>query len=182
MVVRTEKIENESIYVIDQMLPDNYVREFYKTVSSMRMQRAEETLAGDNYPIFSVDFAPEKFEKLELIGKTSRKLLLDFFPSDKFNLQRSYVNMCHYGDVALPHRDCKVGVNNITVLYYVNAEWKHSWGGETMFYENGESKAAVLPKPGRFVIFRGAIEHSGTIPSRICSVSRLTLALKYKTL
>jgi hypothetical protein len=61
----------------------------------------------------------------------------------------------------------------------VNKKWDYKWGGETIFYEEKDTRMAVLPRPGRIVIFPGRVEHIGTIPTRICTQSRLTLALKY---
>jgi Rps23 Pro-64 3,4-dihydroxylase Tpa1-like proline 4-hydroxylase len=84
-----------------------------------------------------------------------------------------------YGDVAYPHRDCAIERDDITVLYYVNKDWHYKYGGETIFYEKKDSKLALLPKPGRFVIFPGSIEHMGSVCSRICKETRITLALKY---
>ena len=50
-----------------------------------------------------------------------------------------------------------------------------------MFYEDNDTKCAILPKPGRFVVFQGKVEHCGTVPTKICKFPRLTLALKFVT-
>jgi SM-20-related protein len=180
MNIRTELINNKKIYLIDNVVSNDAINEFYGFVKGLRFNRNERDHETDEYPIFSVDFHPEAFETETEIGKTARNLVTEFFNEQQYVLFRSYINMSHYGDVEYPHRDCPLNRNDITVLYYVNNQWDYTWGGETMFYENGDTRLAVLPTPGRFVIFYGAIEHIGSIPTRVCKTSRLSLALKYK--
>ena len=48
-----------------------------------------------------------------------------------------------------------------------------------MFYnQDDDCVYACTPKPGRVVIFDGAIKHVGRPPNRICYASRFTLAFK----
>lgn len=52
-------------------------------------------------------------------------------------------------------------------------------GGETVFFDREDEIAlAVQPKPGRLVVFDGAIRHVGRPPNRICYVPRYTFAIK----
>jgi SM-20-related protein len=177
--IKKKMISGMDLIVADNMIDMKIVENFHNNVVSLSFARNEKTFAGDVYPIFSLDFDPLVFETKTIIGATGRNLLDQYMNGRKYCLSRSYVNMCHYGDLEFPHRDCAVTDSDVTVLYYVNKEWKHVWGGETIFYENEDTRFAVLPKPGRFVLFYGAIEHIGSIPTRICSQSRMTLALKY---
>lgn len=179
MKIRSEKIEKKHIYIVDDILTKNKIREFYDYANSLSFSRNERDDNDDQYPIFSVDFKPELFENETEIGKISKKLLNRFYPNDSFELYRCYINLSTYGDVEFPHLDCDVKRNDITILYYVNYEWDYTWGGETLFYTNGETKLAIIPKPGRFIIFNGNIEHKGSIPTRICKIPRLSLAFKY---
>jgi len=61
----------------------------------------------------------------------------------------------------------------------LNSDWHYKYGGETLFYSEKDTRLAVLPKPGRFVIFPGNIEHKGSIATRIWKEPRLSLALKF---
>jgi len=180
MKVRTERIDNNEIYVIDHTVEPEDIEKFYALVKSLSYSRNEKDDEKDKFPIFSVDFVPEKVEGSTVIGKMARQLLSEFYPDQDFFLSRSYINMSHYGDMEYPHRDCPEQANDITILYYVNNHWDYTWGGETVFYEEKDPKILVLPAPGRFVIFPGRVEHLGSIPTRDCNQSRFSFALKYK--
>ncbi len=179
MDIRKEVLEEKDIFIVDQAIQPEEVESFYDITTNLDFRRQERSNDKDQYPIFSVDFIPDRFEQEMPIGIKARQLLEDLIPDEHFDLYRAYINMCHYGDMEYPHRDCRKDAKDITVLYYVNRHWDYEWGGETKFYEKGETRLAVLPKPGRFLIFRGAVEHIGSIPTRVCNISRFTLALKY---
>ncbi len=180
MEKQTFNISELPVYVIDGQISTGGVNSFYEVVQTLAFVKGEKDFDGDVYPIFSVDFDQGKFEAQTLIGQKSRELMKEIYPDLDYKLFRVYINLSNYGDMEFPHRDCGLEEKNITVLYYVNKVWDFKWGGETIFYENDESKQCVLPRPGRFLIFAGAVQHIGSIATRICTESRLTLALKYK--
>jgi hypothetical protein len=48
-----------------------------------------------------------------------------------------------------------------------------------MFFDaSGDALFCASPKPGRLVLFDGAIPHVGRPPSRICYTPRFTFAIK----
>jgi len=64
-------------------------------------------------------------------------------------------------------------------VYFGAREWKPEWGGETVFFdEEGDAKIVALPKPGRAVVFRGAVQHSARPPVG-GAPARHTLAIKF---
>src|SRR5579863_95532 len=172
--IRKSILEGYPVYVIDDFLEAHDVAHFFDQAVELPFTRAEKDFDGDQYPIFSYDFDPNEFEAEYSIGQRAKRLIGDFFPEDTVAIFRAYINMSHYGDVEFPHRDCDIGKKNITFLYYMNKEWDYRWGGETKFYEGGDPRILILPKPGRCAVFRGAVEHMGSIPTRICTKPRLT--------
>lgn len=69
--------------------------------------------------------------------------------------------------------------DHITVLVYCNREWKITWAGETLFFdEANEITSAVMPKPGRVVIAEGDPPHVGRSVSRVCPTDRRVLVFK----
>ena len=182
MKLRVENVENKNIYIIDDVFSGDEIEAFYEYVKELPFTRNEKSTSYDEFPIFCTDFRPDQFEKETYVGQKARELLQQFIAkASEYKLFRSYINLSNYGDVEYPHYDCPVDANDITILYYVNKEWHYKYGGETVFYSNKDSRIAVLPTPGRFVIFPGNIEHLGSIATRICKLSRYSLALKYKT-
>lgn len=178
-MIKEYTIEGQKIQVIDEVISSEETKKFYRFSKSLPFRRHEYDDEEDEYPIFSVDFEPLKFQHSMDVGIKLSSLMAKLELSDSFRLKRAYINMSHFGDVEFPHYDCSNDEKDITVLLYVNEYWDYRWGGETLFYLNHEPVLAVLPKPGRVVIFPGNIEHLGGTPTRICKQSRLSLALKY---
>src|SRR6185437_12677188 len=86
-----------------------------------------------------------------------RQTVERLFPAEQFTDQRAYVNCSVYGDGYYLHRDCAPHEAHVTALYYANLEWKPDWGGETIYYTDGEdAELAISPRPGRLVIARCA--------------------------
>ena len=95
-----------------------------------------------------------------------------------FTPQRIYTNAMQFGDVAHIHRDG--GHESVTALLYPNEQWDASLSGETMFFAEDEAaRHAVLPRPGRLLLFVAFIKHCGRPPSRLFWGQRLTLAIKF---
>ena len=102
-----------------------------------------------------------------------------FFPAKHaLTPARIYTNAMMFGDVAHIHRDG--GHEGCTALLYANERWDPSLSGETMFFsEQEQARHAILPKPGRLLLFVASIKHCGRPPSRIFWGQRLTLAIKF---
>ena len=179
MIINSRFVGDSEIKVIDDYFSSEEICKFFKYAKILPYRRREYDNEKDEYPIFSVDFDPIKFQKEMEIGIKISAILESLCFDKSYCLKRVYINMSHYGDVEFPHYDCLPEEKDITVLYYVNDFWDYTWSGETFFYLNHQPEFVVLPKPGRILIFPGNIEHMGSVPSRICKVSRLSLALKY---
>jgi Rps23 Pro-64 3,4-dihydroxylase Tpa1-like proline 4-hydroxylase len=97
---------------------------------------------------------------------------------EKYELERVYANATSFADVPLPHTDSDTD-NDLTVLYYANSEWLPEYGGETVFFNSVmDIFSAVVPRPGRFVIFNSGIKHCPRIQNRLAPIYRLTIAFK----
>jgi hypothetical protein len=93
-------------------------------------------------------------------------------------LVRCYANAHTHGVEGYIHYDSRLP-GNYTTICYLNPQWRPDWGGETIFVnELGEIAHAVLPKPGRLVVFDGRILHAARGLSRICPAMRATLMFK----
>ncbi len=96
-----------------------------------------------------------------------------------YRAYRGYVNYASYGDMLFTHTDCLPDQDELTILVFICEQWDIEWGGETLFYnQENDCVFACTPKPGRVVIFDGAIKHVGRPPNRICYTPRYTLAYK----
>lgn len=91
-----------------------------------------------------------------------------------------YANGQTFGQDSPIHRDNIVSETGLTVVMFCNDHWATCWGGELVFYDDQKENIikAVLPKPGRIVIFNGLVPHSARSPSANCDRLRMTLAFK----
>lgn len=93
----------------------------------------------------------------------------------------AYVNGYTYGTDGYPHVEVSHprAAEQRSVLIYCCPRWDPAWGGETVFFDaDGDISAAILPKPGRVLVFRGDILHVARAPSRFCPMERRVLVFK----
>jgi len=178
--VNKKLIGGREIYICDGFVADDTalrVGELLKTLSYKRSERSRPDLpiSGAAAEISADLMAREPFfTELVRFGE-------DMFPAERFALERLYVNSSTFEDVYFPHRDCEPDLRNITVLYYGNLAWHADWCGETIFFnDNHDAELAVTPRPGRFIVSRGAILHRGGVPSRVCHEERFSIACKLR--
>ena len=100
-------------------------------------------------------------------------------PDRRYRPYRAYTNYAAYGDMLFTHTDCLPEQDELTALWFLCETWDPEWGGETLFFDSRiEAQVVVSPRPGRLVIFDGAIRHAGKPPNRICYAPRFTFAVK----
>lgn len=112
----------------------------------------------------------------------TRRAVLGFATAGQgYRPYRAYTNVASFGDMLFTHTDCLPEQDDLTALWYLCEQWDIEWGGETVFYdEHGEVACAVMPRPGRLVVFDGRIRHAGRPPNRICYAPRYTMAVKFE--
>jgi SM-20-related protein len=166
--------------VVDGQVPENVIGNFHNNCISLSFKRTARSYEGNNYPVFSLDLEPHFFCSKTIIGKTCGRLINDLFEDYEVAVASASVLIIFPGeeDAVFPAKP-DPDKNSITAYYHINKEWEHSWGGEALFYEDGDTKLAVLPKPGRIVVFEGEPEHRLTAPRRGCPEPKLLLAIKY---
>jgi len=100
-----------------------------------------------------------------------------------FKLKRAYASANTYGFSGEYHLDDNAKEYNeiITIMYYINTFWHLDFGGETFFLneKRDEILNAVIPKPGRAVMFDGFISHGPRPLSKIFNGLRIVLTFKY---
>lgn len=179
--IRKEMIGDQALFVVDGVCDDQFVlmaHHFlsglgftlsdYDTEETKHMRHWKHELDLNN--LTTTPVLPALISRIVAVTtevNNRRKLLLN----------RIHCNVHLYGDLQYPHTDLKPGV---TALYFANPHWEVNWMGETVFYNrDGEPLYAVIPKPGRLLVFDGEIAHRGGVPSRECSEPRISLAIKF---
>jgi hypothetical protein len=178
--VNKKLIGGREVYICDGFVADDIALRVSALLRTLTYRRSEKSrpdlpVSGAAAEISEDLRAREPFfAELARFGE-------DMFPAERFVLERLYVNSSLYGDIYFAHRDCDQNLRNVTVLYYGNLAWHADWGGETIFFnDNHDAELAVTPRPGRFVVSRGAILHRGGVPSRACHEERFSIACKLR--
>jgi SM-20-related protein len=94
-------------------------------------------------------------------------------------LVRCYANGMAYGMDGTVHHDASEP-GNYTAVYYPHERWSPNWGGETMIYNQGESRivACSFPRPNSIIVFDGRMPHRAAGVTRSYPGMRITLMFK----
>lgn len=180
MMTRTFPVHTDdgiirNVYVLDALFNEDEVSTYYKSL----VQRRDLWLRVNKNPLrtpslFSASFGLEK--QGELLAAMERITVAWW--QDVIILDHGHMTISQFGDTPSIHQDSICGHKFVpaacTTIYYANPHWDPEWHAETIFYDrDGEIAAAVIPKPGRIVIFDSLIHHSATSPARFCFEPRI---------
>jgi hypothetical protein len=101
--------------------------------------------------------------------------LKEWKPFKDYELVRTTVNLSTPSDTNFSHTH----ENQLSVIYYVNLDWRPEWAGETILYNEDSTDIiyACMYKPARLLIFDGSTPHSIRPQSMDAPHYRLSLAL-----
>lgn len=180
--ISKKMVAGREIYICDGFVPDQTALRIGQLVKTLSYSRGEKSRPDLPVSGAAADISRQLFDAVPFFPELIR-LGEDMFPAESFMLDRLYVNRSVPGDVYFSHRDCEPHLRNITVLYYGNVTWHADWAGETIFFnDHHDAELAVTPRPGRFVVSRGAILHRGGVPSGACPDERYSIACKLRAL
>ncbi|MGH8083769.1 MAG: hypothetical protein ACREPV_00640 [Lysobacter sp.] len=92
---------------------------------------------------------------------------------------RVYANGHTYGVEGYVHTDSD-DTDYFTTIYYAHGVWDQNWAGETVFFSEATNDIthAVMPEPGRVIMFCGATPHVARSVSRECPELRISIVIK----
>lgn len=178
---RTEQVEGRDVFVFDGLVPVEEAARYFAAISQAAFTRTEIARAdAAEYRHWVCEMPLENLSRTSLWTATERAVS-GLRPAERYQPYRVYTNFASPGDLLLTHVDAPPGARELTALWYLCDRWDPEWGGETLFYDvAGEARCAVSPKPGRLLLFDGAIRHAGKPPNRNCPVARYTFAIKLR--
>ena len=168
------------VFVFDNAIDNEEAQQLYTEAAAASYRRVEFSVTKE-YRHSVVDHPVSQFVETPA-GRAMQRLAAGCFPSSGLQVYRTYTNAMLSSDVSFVHRDVDVdsdGVNVTVLMYPIAGTWDPSWGGETVFLDSeSEAVLAVLPKPGRVVLFDSRVQHVGRVPSSLFRDFRFSLAMK----
>jgi SM-20-related protein len=180
-LTRREQVEGRDVFVFDGLIAVAEAARYYAAISQAAFTRTE-SARGDSaeFRHWVCEMPLENLPRTSLWQATERALT-EVRPTERFLPYRVYTNFAAIGDLLLTHVDAQPELRELTALWYLCESWDREWGGETLFYDPaGDARLAVSPKPGRLLLFDGAIRHAGKPPNRNCPIGRYTFAIKLR--
>ena len=178
---RIAKVSGRDVFVFDGLVPAEESALYSSAITKASFTRTESARTDTvEYRHWVCEMPLENLPRTSLWQATERAVA-QVRPGERFLPYRVYTNYASFGDTLLTHVDAVPNARELTALWYLCEQWDREWGGETLFYdEAGDAELAVSPKPGRLLLFDGAIRHAGKPPNRNCPVGRYTFAIKLR--
>lgn len=178
---RTATVEGREICVFDGLVPPEESARYFAALSKAAFTRTESANAdAREFRHWVCEMPLENLPRTTLWPPTLAAVAA-MRPQEKYLPYRVYTNYASFGDTLLTHVDAAPNARELTALWFLSESWNTEWGGETLFYDDaGDAQIAVSPKPGRLLLFDGALRHAGKPPNRNCNVSRYTFAIKLR--
>lgn len=178
---RTATVEARDIAVFDALVPQEEAARYFRAISQAAFTRSETARPDTSeYRHWVCEMPLENLPRTSL-WQATQTALAAWRPNEEYRPYRCYTNFAAFGDVLLTHVDALPGARELTALWYLCDRWDTEWGGETIFFDAaGDAQIAVAPKPGRLLLFDGAIRHAGRPPHRNCPIARYTFAIKLR--
>jgi SM-20-related protein len=179
--VRNASVEGLDVFVFDDLVSADEATLYYKAITKANFTRNETARADtQEFKHWVCEMPLENLPRTSLWHATE-KAVAALRPAESFRPYRCYTNYASFGDVLLTHTDALPNKREMTALWYLCDRWDTEWGGETLFYDaSGDAQLAVSPKPGRLLLFDGALRHAGKPPNRNCPIGRYTFAIKLR--
>lgn len=178
---RLAHIDNREIAVFDALISAEEAQRYAVTIRHAAFTRSE-MARPDSADIrhWVCEMPIENLPRTSLWPAT-RQAIAALRANEQYMAYRCYTNFASYGDVLLTHVDSLPDQRELTALWFLCEQWDIEWGGETLFFDaQGDAQIAVAPRPGRLLLFDGAIRHAGRPPNRNCPASRYTFAIKVR--
>ena len=178
---RHVQVEGRDVFVFDGLVPAEESARYFQTLSRAAFTRTETARADtQEYRHWVCEMPLENLGKISL-WQATQSAVQSVRAGETYQPYRVYTNFAAFGDLLLTHVDALPEARELTALWFLSESWNAEWGGETLFFDAaGDAQIAVSPRPGRLVLFDGAIRHAGKPPNRNFYVSRFTFAVKLR--
>lgn len=175
--MKVKDINNRKLYIEDNAFSRTYQENLYVYASRASNYQLgfgdTDAIERLQYKYYTADVDGKAIEQIKLfeeLEKTEIGKLIE----DK-QLFRCTINTSTNGQVNFAHTHA----DQLSLLYYINLDWKPEWAGETLFYNEAvdEVEFTSIYKPNRLILFEGEIPHSLRCQSVVGPEYRFSLAM-----
>lgn len=176
-----KEIEGRPIHIFDNLFSAADRERLYQFCKSQNFT----TLGSDTDRLeYKGDFNlySDILNNLENSGFLSLENAKYFLPLlTDYEIIQARVNLSTMHDKNRFHCDAAGGNDVRTILYYPNMEWRHDWGGYTLFtnQQGNNLEYCSFYIPGRTIIFDGTIPHCISAPSPTSPTYRFSFVVQY---
>jgi|TARA_B100001250_G_scaffold29340_1_gene24069 hypothetical protein len=174
------KLSNGEVKIIDDLINEQQKISLYVEACSLpyHIVGSNKFDVQDIKTQKPVSYVNEEWCRNNFFCNGVGEYLSEFCPP---KIENAYINMGIHSENPDVHVDSSLPGDK-TLLYYINREWKHEWGGETIFLDdNAREIEYVTPFiPGRVILFDSTIPHAARQQSFAGPDYRFTLAIKFK--
>jgi hypothetical protein len=159
----------------DGLYTKEFIEECHKHLLSDRGLGFANTAQPAENPLLVGSYLTVVPAKLQSLYEPIRAWIPDDYVFAKMQVVYSL-----FGEVRRIHTDASN--DDITALYFANADWEPDHQGETLFYtpDRSEVQAAVSPVPGRVLIFTSRLPHRSGTPSILCRRPRIVVVFRFR--
>ena len=176
---RSGSVDGRDVFVFDGLMSERDLGQYVEALARSPFTRTEFAKPETEEHRHWVSELPMANLPQLPLWPTTERAVASARPGERYRPYRAYTNHAAFGDMLYTHCDCAPDQRELTALWFMSTHWEREWGGETMFFDgSGDAMFCVSPRPGRLVLFDGAIPHVGRPPSRICYAPRYTFAIK----
>ena len=174
------QLSNGEVKIIDDLVTTQQQIELYVEACSLPYA----LLGSNKYDVQNlktqkpVSYLDEEWCHKKFFKNGIGDYLSEFCPP---KIDGAYINMGLHSENPDVHVDSSIKGDK-TLIYYMNREWKHEWGGETIFLDDNSKEIEYITPfvPGRIIVFDSTIPHSARQQSFAGPLYRFTLAIKFK--
>ena len=179
---KIELSSGKQIHIFDDLYPFHYRSNWYDNAT----QAWYAPTGNDDFTLeHKGDFtlwAPigQFMNKFDVLDHENSAPVRELIGDSVMDLNQARINLSTLNDRNRFHVDT-INEPTLTLLYYLNIQWKLEWGGYTLFADDQveEIEQVVSNRPGRVVLFDGSIPHCIAAPTSLAPAYRFSLALKF---
>ena len=175
--MRVKDINNRKLYIEDSAFSRAYQETLYEYASrSSNYQLGfgdTDAIERSQYKYYTANMDGQAIEQIKLFEELEKTEVGKL--TEGKQLARCTINTSTNGQVNFAHTH----PDQLSLLYYINLDWKPEWAGETLFYNEAvdEVEFTSMYKPNRLILFEGEIPHSLRCQSVIGPEYRFSLAM-----